>query len=99
MTVLLKDRYTVKVTAKDCRIFIYTDDFALATQNQTLFHVISGLGRGVKICLDRIGDLNLIGHRGRGLVTQFGTWRGLQVCQGRLLKPWRPEAATLGLVS
>lgn len=37
MTVLLKDRYTVKVPAKDCIIFIYTDDFALATQNKTLF--------------------------------------------------------------
>lgn len=62
MAALLTDRYTVKVPAKDCRIFMYTDDFALATQNKTLFHVISGVGRGVKICLDRIGDLNLIGH-------------------------------------
>lgn len=47
MTVFLKDRYTVKVPAKDCRIFIYTDDFSLATQNKTPFHVISGVGRGV----------------------------------------------------
>lgn len=77
MTVLLKDRYNVKVPAKDCRIYIYPDDFALATQNKTLFHAISGVGRGVKICLDRIGDLNLIGHGGRCLVTQFGTWRRL----------------------
>lgn len=47
MTVFLKDRYIVKIPAKDCRIFIYTDDFALATQNKTPFHVTSGVGRGV----------------------------------------------------